>query len=359
VSLKKSKNQSTSHSVINSLKKILLTGFVVTIVFGLAAIGAVYLGINELRQPVGLHARLLFEVNKGESLKEVAYRLQSNGTIQSSFWFYWFGRYKDVDRKLKAGEYWLSPALSEKDLFAVFSTGKTATYSIRFLEGWNLKQVISELDNHPKLIRNIRSADPSVVAGILGMTQASAEGLIFPDTYAYYKGMSDTEILHSAYKKMLSTVEELWGQRSAEAVVKSPYEALILASIVEKETGSADERGLIAGVFYARLKKRMRLQTDPTVIYGLGDHFDGNLTRAHLHQLTPYNTYQIEGLPPTPIAMPGRAAIAAAVRPEMSGYLYFVAQGDGTHRFSKNLHDHNNAVRQYQKNRRKDYRSAQ
>lgn len=351
------KNLSTKFSVFSTLKKFLcgLIGSLLLLLF--AGGGVVYQGISALHQPNSLEVPNYFEVKKGDSLKRVTQRLSEAGVIGSEFWFYWYARYQRIDRKLKAGEYQLLPALSSVDLYQVLISGKSVEYSIQFIEGWNLKQVLGEFANHPKLLREITTNDPVSVAERLQLSQPHAEGMFFPDTYSYHKGMTDVDVLTVAHQRLKDTLERLWHAKSPQALVKTPYEALILASIIEKETGAPEERGLIAGVFTARLKIGMRLQTDPTVIYGLGDDFDGNLTRAHLRQPTPYNTYVIRGLPPTPIAMPGEASIAAAVQPELSDYLYFVAQGDGTHQFSKNLKDHNRAVRKYQLNRKRNYRS--
>ena len=317
----KSKPQSIRPSRFKFLKRVLLAIAGSGILSAIIAAGIVYHNLSKMHQEVDLSESLLFEVENGQSLSRVAHRLESEGVIQSAFWFYWVGRYQHLDKELKAGEYWVLPNISEMELYPLLASGKTASYTIRFIEGWNLKDVMAELDRHPKLVRKIESSDPLDIARILGMKYPHAEGMIFPDTYSYQKGMSDRDILLIAYHKLLDITEELWQQKSGDAVVKTPYEALILASIVEKETGAEEERGQVAGVFSLRLQKRMRLQTDPTVIYGLGDQYKGNITRAHLRQATPYNTYVIKGLPPTPIAMPGRASIAAALDPEISGYL--------------------------------------
>lgn len=326
---------------------------------GLLATPVVWQGVSELHRSVSIGGPLLFEVEKGDSLKKIADNLQQRGVIQSSFWFYWYGRYEALDQQLKAGEYRLPANISAIDVFSLLTSGKTASYSLRIIEGWSLRQIIAELDNHPKLIRKIDTTDPQQIASLLGIQQNHAEGMIFPDTYAYQKGTTDIEVLGRAHQKMLLTLDELWQLKSAESAAETPYQALILASIIEKETSVADERRLISGVFTSRLMKPMRLQTDPTVIYGLGDQYKGNLTRSHLRLPTPYNTYVIDGLPPTPIAMPGRASILAALQPDIRGYLYFVARGDGSHQFSKTLRNHNKAVKQFQLKRRKDYRSVQ
>jgi UPF0755 protein len=191
----------------------------------------------------------------------------------------------------------------------------------------------------------------------LGFDMANAEGQFFPDTYFYHKGMSDKQILLTANERLRNVLQDAWSSRSESVAVKTPYEALILASIVEKETGKLDERDLIAGVFTRRLMLGMRLQTDPTVIYGLGNAFDGNLTRKHLQQSSPYNTYVIDGLPPAPIALASEAAIRASLNPKDEGYLFFVAKGDGSHVFSKTLEEHNQAVKAFQLKKNDQYRS--
>ncbi|WP_020408410.1 endolytic transglycosylase MltG [Hahella ganghwensis] len=332
---------------------------ILSLVVSFAAIGVVYQGVQALQEPIGIQEAAVFEVRKGDTLRSVTQRLEGEGVINSGFWFYWIGRFKEQGRLLKAGEYWLSPEYTAMGLFPVLTSGKTVNYSITFIEGWNIREVLAELDNHPKLERVLNSKDPAEVASQLGMEYPHAEGLIFPDTYFYRKGMSDLDILQQAYRKTMEVLSKEWKQRSSDAIVKSPYEALILASIVERETSVDSEREVISGVFTERLRLKMRLQTDPTVIYGLGEAYQGNITRKHLKQPTPYNTYVIKGLPPTPISMPGEASIKAALNPDITGDLYFVAKGDGTHAFSKTLREHTNAVRAYQLKRRSDYRSSQ
>ncbi len=358
MSAKKSNSRSTKKSRSGFLKRLALVCALLVLAPAFAALGFAYQAYTALQAPIAVSEPVLFDVRRGDSLKVLAERLESQEIIDSAFWFYWIGRYKKIDRQIKAGEYWLRPDYSEMGLYPLFISGHTAEYTITFIEGWKLTEILDEFQHHPKIVRTIDTQDPVALAELLEMKYPHAEGLIFPDTYAYHRGSTDVEILSRAYNKMLSTLEAAWANKADRAVVKSPYEALILASIIEKETSVDEEREIIAGVFTARLNKRMRLQTDPTVIYGLGESFTGNLTRAHLRQTTPYNTYRINGLPPTPIAMPGKASIEAALNPTLSGALYFVARGDGTHAFSKSLEEHNRAVREYQLNRRADYRST-
>ena len=218
---------------------------------------------------------------------------------------------------------------------------------VRILEGWTLQQALQEIQAHPNIEVTLDVDNSDELQSVFG-TSYYPEGLMFPDTYNFNTGTSDREIIDRASILMQQVLSEEWEQRAVGLPYENPYEALILASIIEKETGQADERDLIAGVFISRLQNNMRLQTDPTVIYGVGSRFDGDLTRAHLQEVTPYNTYRINGLPPTPIALAGREAIRAALNPFITGALYFVARGDGSHYFSSTLEEHNAAVERFQ-----------
>jgi UPF0755 protein len=221
-------------------------------------------------------------------------------------------------------------------------------YPLKIVEGWSFKQVLEALHAAPKLTHSLQGLGPKQIMAMLGYPNVHPEGRFFPDTYYYPSGMSDLLILQRAYQKMEKILDEEWEARAGDLPVRTRDEALTLASIVEKETGKPEERGLIAGVFVQRLRTGMKLQTDPTVIYGLGDKYKGNITLAHLRTPTPYNTYTRKGLPPTPIAMPGREAIHAALNPENTRALYFVSRGDGSHVFSETLEQHNAAVQKYQ-----------
>ncbi|MCW8887203.1 MAG: endolytic transglycosylase MltG, partial [Motiliproteus sp.] len=227
------------------------------------------------------------------------------------------------------------------------------------IEGLRASDYLSKLAAHPDLVQTLKEQSHEQVAKQLGITSGKLEGWIYPDTYSFTRGTSDLDILTRAYQRMKKVLDQEWQQKQKGLPLNTPYEALILASIVEKETGVAFERPEIAGVFIRRLQKKMRLQTDPTVIYGMGDRYKGNITRADLKRKTAYNTYQIMGLPPTPIANPGKEAIRAVLNPAAGKALYFVAKGDGSHQFSATYAEHNKAVQHYQRSkRRKDYRSA-
>ncbi len=303
----------------------------------------------------------VFEVGKGSSLSKVAFELAQQKILEKPRWLLFSARFSEQGNTILAGEYRLKLTDTPGDLFRQLVTGEVITYSVTLIEGWNYKQSIQFLHRQPKLVKKISIEDQGELLARLGIADRyrHPEGLFFPDTYRYHKGMSDLDILRTAHQRMTDILESEWQRRQDKLPYRSAYEALVMASLVEKETGLDNERQIIAGVFVNRLNYSMRLQTDPTVVYGLGQHYDGNLTRKHLRQQTPYNTYMIKGLPPTPIALPGKEAIYAALNPVLDGSLYFVAKGDGSHQFSNTIEEHNRAVQQYQKNRRsKSYRSS-
>lgn len=297
-------------------------------------------------------------VAPGASLRTVARTLAQDGVTAHPELLVLFGRIDGTDARIKVGEYALATGLTGPELLSLLEEGRVVQYQVTLPEGITLAQALVRLARADGLVSVLEAAaDPRLFD--LVAPYPHPEGLFFPDSYQFTRGDSDLDILARAHHRMREVLATEWAGRSAELPLESPYEALILASIVERETGLATERETIAGVFVRRLQQRMRLQTDPTVIYGLGANFNGNLRRAHLTDDTnPYNTYRHHGLPPTPIALPGQAAIHAALHPADGNALYFVARGDGSHAFSATLAEHNRAVRKYQLKRRKDYRSS-
>ena len=312
-----------------------------------------------LHQPmVVLQSEPTFNIEKGETLAGVANDLNQRGLLTWPLVWRIYSRFIDAT-PIKAGEYKFAASISPAELLNVFQSGKVIQYSVTLIEGQTLGEYIRWLHQQPKLKREFEIVHAEIIAQRLGITQSSAEGWFFPDTYKYTLGDSELDILRRAHKVMKQKLGNAWANKDSGLPYKTEYEALIMASIIEKETGVIDERGVIAGVFINRLQKKMRLQTDPTVIYGLGEAFDGNLTRAHLKTPTPFNTYTQAGLPPTPIANPGLGAIEAAMHPVKHPYLYFVARGDGSHEFNSTLDAHTAAVKKYQVNRRAtQYRSS-
>lgn len=258
---------------------------------------------------------------------------------------------------IHAGDYRLEPGTTPKALHRQLVEGRVRLHQVTLIEGWTYAQALEALHAQETIEPQLKGLSQDGQLERLGLDIEHPEGWFFPDSYRYVRGTSDVEILRQAHRKMRTTLNQLWEQRAPGLIYDTPYEALIMASIVERETGAPWEREDIAGVFVRRLERGMRLQTDPTVIYGMGEDYQGRITRSDLLRHTPYNTYRIEGLPPTPIALPGREAIAAALNPAEGSALYFVAKGDGTHVFSDTLEEHNRAVAAYQKRRREDYRS--
>ena len=292
---------------------------------------------------------LVVEIEPGTAFGQVARRLEAAGVISSADRFRLWARWTGDAASVQAGEYLIEPGTTPRRILEQFTAGEVRLYSFTIIEGWSHWELLDALNADENVASSLEADDWPAFLEELGAEVTWPEGLFLPETYHFPRGTRDRDVLSQAYELMQSTLAEEWARRSPATPVDTPYEALILASIVEKETARADERERIAGVFARRLEKRMRLQTDPTVIYGIGPEFNGNLTRRDLRTDTPYNTYTRHGLPPTPIAMPGRAAIRAALNPADGTELYFVATGlgDGSHRFSTTKDEHDAAVREY------------
>ena len=289
-----------------------------------------------------------FTVEPGWSAKRVGSELHKAGIIDKPHWFDMYARLSKKAAGIKTGEYVLSGKLTVPELFETFQQGRTRQYTHTVIEGDNWKQLLSRLAQSEHLKHTLENPSVEQLMQAIGHEGWHPEGQFFADTYAFPKNTTDVEYLKRAKNMLDQVLAEEWENRQEGLPLETPYEALILASIVEKETAVAEERPLIAQVFLSRLVKRMRLQTDPTVIYGMGDSFDGDIRRKDLTTDTPYNTYTRSGLPPTPISMVGREAIHAVLHPEPTTALFFVARGDGTHQFSDTNEQHNAAVRKYQ-----------
>lgn len=330
--------------------RYLVVGFLaVALVFGAALLGLAR--INEfLDTPLKVAERgELFEIRPGASFAEISSALATRGIVSDGTWLRWYARWTEQASAVHAGEYLIKAGTTPRTLLEQFTSGVVQQYAFTIVEGWNHRELLAALQRHEQINVTMGPDDWPGLLAELGAEADSPEGLFLPETYHFPRGTTDKAVLAQAHKMMHSVLDQEWPARSAEAKVNSPYEALILASIIEKETGRADERARISGVFSRRLEKRMRLQTDPTVIYGIGAAFNGNLTRRDLQTDTPYNTYTRGGLPPTPIAMPGRAAIHAALHPAPGETLFFVATGlgDGSHEFSVTSEEHERAVQRY------------
>ncbi|NWC00309.1 endolytic transglycosylase MltG [Pseudomonas gingeri] len=339
-------------------RKFLVLLQAVLVLAGLLLGGSAWKLHSALEQPLNLKQEQLLDVPAGATPTGTFNRLESEGLLKDAFWLRLYWRFNLAGVPLHSGEYRLTPGMDVRSLLSLWQRGEVVQYSLTLVEGWNFRQVRAALAKNEKLQQTLAGLSDSEVMTKLGHKDVFAEGRFFPDTYRFVRGMSDAELLEKAYDRLDSVLAQEWQKRSADAPYTEPYQALIMASLVEKETGVPQERGQIAGVFVRRMQQGMLLQTDPTVIYGLGERYTGKLTRAHLREANPYNTYMNAGLPPTPIAMVGREAIHAALNPVAGNSLYFVARGDGSHVFSDDLDSHNNAVREFQLKRRADYRSS-
>jgi len=316
------------------------------ILFACTVLRGLFFVLN-INSPLNLEESVLIEVTPGTTYTRIVSKLASDGIITHPFDSRLHGRLSGDANKIQAGEYELVPGITSRDLLAILVAGDVVFHQVALLEGWTLSQALEVIQGHEMIEITLDPNDRESLQALLG-AESYPEGLVFPDTYNFSRGTTDSDILLRANNMMDQVLAEEWQSRDVGLPYNSPYDALIMASIIEKETGLASERQQIAGVFIRRLQQGMRLQTDPTVIYGLGEEYDGNLTRADLRELTPYNTYRINGLPPTPIALPGRDSIFASLHPDQSDTLYFVAKGDGSHYFSNSLEEHEQAVRQYQ-----------
>ena len=303
---------------------------------------------NDIQLPVTPYE---FSVEQGDTLRIITQQLADAEILPNSWSFILLARLLGHESALKAGDYILNRQLSQIALLEYLIAGDVKQNEIRFIEGWTFLQLRNALNKHPAIQHDTVNLSDQEILQLIGASETAPEGLFFPDTYYFIKNNSDIEILRRAYIRMQGQLAAAWSQRDESIPLNTMYDALVLASIVEKETGMESDREEIAGVFINRLRLGMRLQTDPTVIYGIGETFDGNLRKKDLQTDHAYNTYTRAGLPPTPIAMPGLPSIQAAVNPAKTDALYFVAKGNGESKFSTNLADHNRAVAKYQKRR--------
>jgi UPF0755 protein len=324
----------------------LLSWLALTAVVLIAAAGAYTLYWNGRALPVTEDIRV--ELEPGQSFAAFADALEHEGLLTHARIWSVLARLSGAARRVQAGEYWVRVGDTPAGLLDRLLAGDVVVYEVKLLEGWTVRQALAQLAVQEPLLHELDGADETTLLGALGLPAGHAEGMFFPDTYRYERGASDADILRRAYNKLQDVLAAVWASRDSGLPYETPYQVLIAASLIEKETGRDEDRAKIAQVFATRLAKGMRLQTDPSVIYGVGGTFDGNLTRRHLVTDTPYNTYTRKGLPPTPIALVGARSLDAAVHPAGGDYLYFVSRGDGTSHFSASLEEHEAAVRKYQ-----------
>jgi len=293
-----------------------------------------------------------FLIRSGSNIKSISQDLARAKIINDPWLFILLAKVRGLETRVRAGEYQIETGITADELLEKLIEGNSIQYQLTVIEGWTFRQMLTAIAENPIVENTLQGKTDEEIMALLDLPGQHPEGLFFPDTYRFPKGTTDLSFLKRAYQVMDRHLQREWSQRTPDLPLKSAYEALILASIIEKETGAGFERPLISAVFIERLRRNMRLQTDPTIIYGLGDSYDGNIRSRDLKKNTPYNTYLHGGLTPTPIALPGLASIHAALHPAPGNALYFVSRGDGTHQFSATLEEHNAAVRRYQLNQR-------
>ena len=317
-----------------------------------AALLALALAQQYLHRPLATLAdERIFEIEAGTPLARLSTDLRDQGIVEYPILFNLLARLRGFEQEIRHGVYELPAGASPAELLNLFVSGRTRQFRLTLIEGWTFDQALSEIQRSEGIEPQLQDMAPGTIAQAMNLDVPMPEGMIFPDTYFYTDGDTDLQLLLRANARLREILDLEWESRSENLPLDSPYEALILASVVEKEAAGSEQRGLIAGVFLRRLQLNMRLQSDPTVIYGLGSRFDGDLRAADLDETTPYNTYRINGLPPTPIALAGLESIRASLRPTASDFLYFVGTNDGNHYFSETLEQHNAAVDCYQRSR--------
>lgn len=338
---------------------IFFRAFLVLLIIAVLGLGYAWVSFQQwLTTPLTIAGESYsYELESGKSISFLAHDLASKKILTHPRWLGWYARYRQQE-KIHTGEYLLERGITPLQLLQKLNNGEVVLHQVTFLEGWTFRQIITALHAQPELQQLLANKSHAEQLALLNLPISHLEGWFYPDTYTFSKGATDIELLTQAYKAMRKVLDQAWAEKDLNLPYSNAYQALIMASIVEKETGSAAERQQIAGVFVRRLQLGMKLQTDPTVIYGMGDIYIGKIGKDDLMRPTPYNTYVIDGLPPTPIAIPGKASLYAALHPAEGKALYFVAKGDGTSEFSNTLLEHQRATERYQLQRRSDYRST-
>ncbi|TWX57606.1 endolytic transglycosylase MltG [Colwellia hornerae] len=332
------------------MKKIKIIFAVLFITVVMLSASLVAYTFYQMKQPLNISSTQLLTIKDGTSFSRFSEQLIKEGWLNTRFWMRNYVRLKPEYANIKAGTYQINKDISVEGLLVQLVAGKEHQFTVTFIEGTTFKEWLVQLSETDNLVHTLQQSSVADIASKLNIEHVNPEGLFYPETYAFTAGTTDIELLKRAQQQMFVELNLAWQNRAEPLPYKNKYQALIMASIIEKESGKNAEHGIISSVFVNRLNKKMRLQTDPTVIYGLGERYQGDIKYRHLREKTPYNTYRINGLPPTPIAMPGKSAIHAALNPLTTDYLYFVSNGNGQHIFSTNLKDHNAAVTKYQLN---------
>lgn len=333
------------------LRIYMLRALLLVLVLGSASAGLGYYWVSDyLRTPINLDSAQIVMIEPGRSLTRVSQQLHNAGYLDWPRVFVAWARWQGLDRSLKTGEYELTPGLTPVTLMQLLMSGRNVQYPLTLIEGWTANEALQQLWRQPTIVPTLQGKSEEELLQLLQSPFPALEGSLFPDTYFHIRGTSDEAILRQAHRRLLSVLDSEWQQRAQDLPYENPWQALTMASIIEKESGYLAEKADIAGVFVRRLRQGMRLQSDPTVIYGMGDEYTGVIRRVDLNTTTAWNTYRVNGLPPTPIALSGRDSIHASLNPKDGSALYFVSRGDGSHQFSDTLQEHNRAVRQYLRN---------
>lgn len=332
------------------LRYLLLAMAAAIIAAATAAAGFWYFVRQYLAEPLPVSSPVIVNIAPGQSLRRVAQNLADDKLLTWPQLFVAWARYEGHDRSLKTGEYELTPGLTPVSLMALLMSGRNVQYPVTLIEGWTVRQALEHLWQQDTVAATLQEKSDEELLALLSSPLPALEGTLFPDTYFHTRDTTDEAIIRRAHQRLLEVLENEWQNRAEGLPYENSWQALIMASIIEKESGYQAEKSDIAGVFVRRLQRGMRLQSDPTIIYGLGDAYTGVIRRSDIDTTTPWNTYRIDGLPPTPIALSGRDSIHAALNPREGTALYFVARGDGSHQFSDTLQEHNAAVRQYLRN---------
>ena len=311
---------------------------------------AYYAVKNYLETPISLNQPMIIMIEPGRSLTQVTRRLEQEGVLRWPRILVLWARWQEIDRSMRTGEYELTPGLTPVTLLSLLMSGRNVQYPVTLVEGWTARQALEHLWAQETIRVTLRDKTDEELSVLLQSPFPALEGTLFPDTYFYTRDTTDEAILLRAHLQLREVLESEWHQQAQNLPYDSPWQALIMASIIEKESGYQAEKADIAGVFVRRLQQGIRLQSDPTIIYGMGDSYSGNIRRSDIETKTPWNTYRINGLPPTPIALSGRDSIRASLNPNPGTALYFVSRGDGSHQFSDTLEEHNAAVRRYLRN---------
>jgi len=337
--------------LVSFFRRYLLRLVLLTVISAALGLAIVFYAVRDyLDSPITLSRPMIVMIEPGRTLTQITNRLEEQGVLAWPRVLVLWARWQGIDRSLRSGEYELTPGLTPVSLLSLLMSGRNVQYPVTLVEGWTVRQALEHIWTQDAVSVTLRDKTDEELLAVLLSPFPALEGIFFPDTYFYTRGTSDLAILQRAHAQLISVLDNEWQRREQSLPYDTPWQALTMASIIEKESGYQAEKADIAGVFVRRLQQGMRLQSDPTIIYGMGENYTGVIRRSDIDTTTPWNTYRIDGLPPTPIALSGRDSIVASLNPAPGTALYFVSRGDGSHQFSDTLQEHNAAVRRFLRN---------